>query len=422
LALVEGCKHSLEISIPVPDVESELGRVTADVQKRAKLPGFRPGKAPTSIIRKQFAGDIRQQVLENLIPSFLQRQFEAENLNVVGTPDIKDVHFHDGEPLRFKAEFEVVPEIELGDYRGVEVPYAEPQVSEEDIDKRVEELREQKAQYVNVDPRPVEDGDHAVVALESLSGVDGDPVKTDEMVLEIGGEDTFPAFTENLRGVTPGEEREFDVIYPEDYGAKKLAGKTVKFHATLKGIRRKELPDVNDEFAQDLGDYRDVGELREAIRKSIFSQREFETQQEAKNKIVDKLVDAHDFPIPEVFVERQVKNRMEQTLRAMAGEGVDPRSIKLDWKKVMETQREKALREVKASMLLSKVSEREAINATRDEVDREVERAARQQKEPVAALRMKFEKDGTLGRIASHIQTEKTLTFLFEQARKTAEA
>ena len=421
MALVEGCKHSLEISIPVVDVESELGRVTADVQKRAKLPGFRPGKAPTSIIRKQFAGDIRQQVLENLIPKFLQQQFEADNLNVVGTPDIKDVHFHDGEPLKFKAEFEVVPEVELGDYRGVEVPYGDPTVTDEDIDKRIDELREQKAQYVNVDPRPVEDGDHAVVSLESISGV-AEPVKTDEMVLEIGGADTFPAFTENLRGVSPGEEREFEVTYPEDYGAKRLAGKTVKFHATLQGIRRKELPEVNDEFAQDLGDYRDVGELREAIRKSIFGQREYEAQQEAKNKIVDKLVDAHEFPVPEVFVERQVKNRMEQTLRAMAGEGVDPRTIQVDWKKVMETQREKALREVKASMILSKVSEREAIAATREEVDREVERAARQQKEPVAALHMKFEKDGTLGRIASHIQTEKTLSFLFEQARKTAEA
>ncbi|HUB81872.1 MAG TPA: trigger factor [Bryobacteraceae bacterium] len=421
MALVEGCKHSLEISIPVLDVESELGRVTADVQKRAKLPGFRPGKAPTSIIRKQFAGDIRQQVLENLIPKFLQKQFESENLNVVGTPDIKDVHFHDGEPLRFKAEFEVVPEIELGEYRGVEVPYGEPAVTDEDIDKRIEELRDQKAQYVNVDPRPVEDGDHAVVALESLGGVEGDPVKTDEMVLEIGGADTFPAFTENLRGVTPGEEREFEVTYPEDYGSKRLAGKSVKFRATLKGIRRKELPELNDEFAQDLGDYRDLGELREAIRKNIFGQREYEAQQEAKTKIVDKLVDAHEFPVPEVFVERQVKNRMDQTLRAMAGEGVDPRSIKVDWQKVMESQRDKALREVKASMLLQKISEREHIGATRDEVDREVERVARQQKEPVAAVHMRFEKDGTLGRIASHIQTEKTLNFLFEQARKTAE-
>jgi len=422
LALVEGCKHSLEISIPVVDVENELGRVTVDVQKRAKLPGFRPGKVPAGIVRKQFAGDIRQKVLESLIPKALQKQFEAENLNVVGQPDIKEVHFHEGEPLKFKAEFEVVPEIELGDYRGVEVHYGDPSVTDEDIDKRIEELREQKAQYVNVDPRPVEDGDHAVVALESLGGVDGDPVKSDEMVLEISGADTFPAFTENLRGVTPGEEREFEVAYPGDYGSKRLAGRTVKFHATLKGIRRKELPEVNDEFAQDLGDYRDVGELRESVRKSIFAQREYEAQQEAKNNIVDKLVDAHGFPVPETFVERQVKNRMEQTLRAMAGEGVDPRSIKVDWQKVMESQREKALREVKASMLLSKIAEREAIAATRDDVDREVERAARQQKEPVAALHMKFEKDGTLGRIASHIQTEKTLNFLFEQARKTAEA
>jgi trigger factor len=422
LALVEGCKHSLEISIPAVDVESELGRVTVNVQKRAKLPGFRPGKAPASIIRKQFASDIRQKVLENLIPKFLQKQFEAENLNVVGTPDIKDVHFHDGEPLHFKAEFEVVPQIELGDYRGVEVPYGDPQVTDEDIDKRIAEIREQKAQYVNIDPRPVEDGDHAVVSLESLGGVEGEPVKSDEMVLEIGGTDTFPAFTENLRGVSPGEEREFEVTYPEDYGGKRLAGHTVKFHAILKGIRRKELPEVNDEFAQDLGDYRDTGELREAIRKNIFGQREFDAQQAAKNKIVDKLVDAHNFAVPEVFVERQVKGHMEQTLRAMAAEGVDPRSIKLDWAKVMESQREKALREVKASMLLQKISEREAIVATRDEVDREVDRVARHQKEPVAAVRIKFEKDGTMDRIASHIQTEKTLSFLFEQARKTAEA
>jgi trigger factor len=398
-----------------------MDRVTADVQKRAKLPGFRPGKAPASIIRKQFAGDIRQKVLENLIPQFLQKQFEAENLQVVGTPDISDVHFHNGEPLTFKAQFEVVPEIALGDYRGVEVAYADPQVTEEDIDKRIAEIREQKAQYVNVDPRPVAEGDHAVVALESLSGVDGEPVKTDEMVLEIGGADTFPAFTENLRGVTPGEEREFDVTYPADYGGARLAGRTVRFHATLKGIRKKELPEVNDEFAQDLGDYRDVAELREAIRKSIFAQREYEAQQEAKNKIVDKLVDAHDFPVPEVFVERQIKNRMEQNLRALAAEGVDPRSIKLDWNKVKESQREKALREVKASMVLTRISEREAIAATRDEVNREVEKVARQQKEPVAAVHMRFEKDGTLGRIASHIQTEKTLGFLFEQARKTAD-
>ena len=420
MALIEGCKHSLEISIPVQEVETETTRVAEDVRKKAKLPGFRPGKVPTSLVLKQFAGTIRQQVLESLIPKHLQKQFEADNLNVVGTPDISDVHFHDGEPLTFKAEFEVVPPIELGEYKDVEVPYHDPEVTDEDVNKRIEELRDQKAEYVNIDPRPLEKGDYAVVALESIDGIEGPPVKQDEMVLEMGGEDTFEAFTDNLLGLSPGDEKEFQVSYPEDYGAKRMAGKTITFRATVKGIRKKELPELNDEFAQDLGDYRNLDELRDAIRKSIFGQREFEAQQDAKNKIVDVLVERHEFPVPEVFVERQIKNRVEQSLRAMAGEGIDPKSIKLDWEKVKATQRDKAVHEVKASMLLSRISEREAIHATRDEVDREVERIARQQREPVAAVQMRFEKDGTLGRIASHIQTEKTLSFLFEHARKTA--
>jgi trigger factor len=308
----------------------------------------------------------------------------------------------------------------LGEYRGIEVPYHDPQVTDDDVTKRVEELRQQKAQYVNIDPRPLEDGDHAVVALESLSGVEGEPVKQDEMVLEIGGEDTFEAFTENLRGLSPGDDKDFTVTYPEEYGGKRLAGKIVTFHATVKGVRRKDLPELNDDFAQDLGDYRDLGELREAVRKALFAQRLHEAQQEAKNRIIDKLVDEHTFPVPETFVERQIRSRVEQSLRALAADGLDPRKLQLDWERVKETQRDKAVREVKASLLLSRVAEREAIGATRDEVDREVEKIARQQREPVAALHIKFEKDGTLGRIASQIQTDKTLNFLFEQARKTA--
>ncbi len=421
MALIEGCKHALEISVPAEEVEQETGRVVAKVRERAKIPGFRPGKVPASLVRKQFAGDIRQQVLESLIPKYLEKEFQAEELHPVGRPDITDIHFHEGEPLRFKAEFEVLPQIELKEYKGASVPYHDPDVTDEDVAKRIEELRDQKAEYVNVDPRPIEDGDYAVVSIESTGGVEGEPVKQDELTLHIGSEDTFQAFTENLRGLTPGDEKDFDVSYPEDYGQKKLAGRTVHFHAHVKGIRRKELPELNDEFAQDLGDYRNLDELRDAVRKAIFAQRQFEAQQDAKNKLIEKLVDEHDFPVPEVFVENQIKSRVEQTLRGLAAEGVDPRSLQLDWKKVKETQRDKALREVKASMLLSRIAEREAIHATRDEVDREVERIARQQREPVAAVHMRFEKDGTLGRIANQIQTEKTLSFLFEHAQKTAD-
>ena len=407
--------------MPVEEVEAETGRAVAKVQQRAKLPGFRPGKAPPSIIRQHFAGDIRKQVLESLIPKYLHNRFEAEDLKVVGQPDITDVHLETGEPLRFKAEFEVVPQVELQDYKGLTVQYHDPQITDEDVDKRIEELRHSKADFVNEDPRPLQDGDFAVLSLESLSAVDGPPVKQDETTLEVGGGDTLEDFSVQLRGMSPGEEKEFDVHYPEDHGQPKLAGKTVRFRVQVKGVRRKELPEINDEFAQDLGDYRTVDELREAVRKSLFAQRQFEAQQEAKNQLVDKLVDMHDFPVPETFVDQQIKNRAEQLVRALAEQGRDTKSLKLDWKKLKESQQDKALREVKASMLLSRIAEREAIAPTRDEVDKEVERLARQQREPFAAVRLRFEKDGTLGRIASHIQTEKTLSFLFEHAGKTEE-
>ena len=418
MASVEGCKHTLEITVPVEEVEAETGRAVTKVQQRAKLPGFRPGKAPVSIIRQQFAGEIRKQVLESLIPKYLHNRFEAEDLKVVGQPDITDVHLEAGEPLRFTADFEVVPQVELLDYKGLTVKYHDPEVTDEDVDKRIEELRHSKAEFVNEDPRPLADGDFAVLSLESLSAVEGPPVKNEEMTLEVGGGDTLEDFSEHLRGMNPGEEKEFDVSYPEDYGQPKLAGKTVRFRAQVKGVRRKELPEVNDEFAQDLGDYRTVDELREAVRTSLFGQRQFEAQLEAKNQLVDKLVDMHDFPVPETFVDQQIRNR---TGRALAERGVDPKSLKLDWKKLKENQQDKALHEVKASMLLSRIAEREAIVPTRDEVDKEVERIARQQREPFAAVRLRFEKDGTLGRIASHIQTEKTLSFLFEHAGKTEE-
>jgi len=417
---VEGCKHELEISVPAQDVERETGKVTEQFQSKAHLKGFRPGKAPLSLVRKSFSSDIRQKVLENLVPRFFEAKVKDENLRMVGSPSISDVHFHDGEPLRFKAQFEVYPEFDLAEYRGVEVPYSEPQVTTEDVDKRIEEIRETKAQYVNEEPRPLANGDYAVVSLESLSGTD-EGIKSDEVQVLLGGPETLPGFTENLTGASVGDEKEFDVTYPEDYGRESLAGKTVRFHVAVKGLRRKELPELNDEFAKDMGDFVTLDEFKEAVRKSLLAQRQNEAQRLAKDKLVEKLVDANEFPVPEVFVDRQIESRVEQRLRALEQQGIDPRSFNLDWSKVKEAQRGDALREVRASLILTKVAEREAIGATREEVDREVERIARQEREPIAAVRKKLTENGTMDRIAAHIQTEKTLNFLFEHATKTAE-
>jgi trigger factor len=419
LALVEGCKHELEISIPAEAVEQETAKVTEQVRQKAQLKGFRAGKVPVSLVKKNFASDIRQQVLEKLVPRHFEAKVKEEHLHLVGTPDISDVRFHEAQPLRFKATFEVYPQFELSEYRGVEVPYTEPEVTDEDVDKRIEEIRDGKATYVNEDPRPLADGDYAVVSLESLSGAK-EPIKSDEVQVLIGGPETMPGFTENLTGASPGDEKEFEVTYPDDYGREQLAGQTIRFHVVVKGLRRKELPELNDEFAQDLGDFRTVEELKAAVRKSITAQRQLEAQRAAKDKIVEKLVDANDFAVPEVFVERQIQNRVEQRLRALQQEGIDPASFKLDWEKIKEAQRGLALREVRASLILGKVAEREAIAATNDEVDQEVERIARQEREAIASVRKKLMENGALDRIASHIQTEKTLNLLFEHATKTA--
>ncbi len=417
--LIDGCKHELEITVPVEEIDRETENVVTEIQKKAKIPGFRPGKVPANIIRTRFADKVRQDVLEKLIPDYLQKRIESEDLKVVSRPNVSEVHFEKGEPLRFKAEFEVAPNVELGEYRGVTTHYSEPEVSDEDVDQRLAALQEQKAQYVTIDPRPAEDGDHCLVSLDSIGGVE-QAVHQDEMMLHVGDSETLPAFTEALLGMSPEDEKEFEVTYPEDYGQEKLAGKTVRFRMRLKAIRRKELPELNDEFAKDLGDFNTLDELRDAVRKNIFREREHAAQQKAKDELVGQLVKAHDFPVPEAFLDRQIESALEMQMRQWQAGGVDVSKIKVDWKKLKESQRPKAIRDVKASLLLDKISEREAIHATQDEVDREVQQIARQEREPVAAMRKKLEKNHAIGRIANHIRTEKTLNFLFENARKVA--
>jgi len=418
VSTVADCKRSVEVEIPLEDVERAKERVTSSMRQRVRLPGFRPGKAPVSMIQSRFEGDIRNEVLEILLPQAFRTRVEKEDLKVVGTPDISELQFEPGKPIRFKADFEVAPEFEIADYRSLPVQYEEPTVSDDEIAKRLDSMRESKAEYVNLDPRPIEDKDFVVVELKSLTGL-AEPIEQDVQI-EVGAEETLAPFNEALLGSAPGEAKEVDVTYPADYGQERLAGRTVRFRLTPKIIRRKELPALDDEFARDLGDYQTLDELKETVKKTIFHEKQHAAQQVAKEALIDRLVDGNDFPIPEAYVDRQIENQVRMQIRDLAGPDVDPNSLKLDWAKIKETQHDKAVRNVKASLLLEKISEREAIRASKDEVDREVQRLARQEREAVAVTRARLEKDGTLGRIASHIQTEKTLQFVFDQAQKHA--
>lgn len=413
------CKRSLEFEIPLDKVEEAEEQVTENLKGRVRLPGFRPGKAPKSLIKSRFQSEIRSEVIETLVPKAFRERVTKEELKVIGTPDITDLHFEPGEPIRFKAEFEIAPDVELGTYKGLTVQYVEPTVTDEEVDHRFESMRETKADYVNVDPRSIENGDFVVAHLKSISGLD-EPVDQEDLQIEIGGADTLQAFTDNLLGAHPGETKEFDVVYPEDYGSERLAGKTVRFEMTPKVIRRKELPALDDEFARDLGDYQNLEDLKESVRKSIFHEKQQAAQHQAKEALIDKLVASHDFPVPETYVDYQVENQTRARLRELTGNDVDLSKLNLDWKDIKEKQRDKAVRNVKAALLLDKIAEREGIHATKEEVDHEVQHIARRQRDTVPAVRARLEKDGVLSRIADNIRTEKTLNFLFEHATKEA--
>jgi trigger factor len=413
------CKRSLEVEIPVDQVEKTEEQVTENIKGRVRLPGFRPGKAPKSLIKSRYQSEIRSEVIETLVPKAFRERVAKEELKVVGTPDISDLHFEPGEPIRFKAQFEVAPEIEIGEYRGIPVKYVEPAVSDEEVAERLGAMRETRAEYVNLDPRPIENGDFVAAHLKSIEGL-AEPVDQKDLQIEVGGSDTLPAFSEHLLGAQPEETKEFDVTYPEDFGSERLAGKTVKFQLTPKVIRKKELPALDDEFARDLGDYQNLDDLRETVRKTIFREKQEAAQRQAKEAIIDKLVESHDFPVPDTYIDYQIENQTRAQVRELTGRDVDLSKLNLDWKQIREKQRDKAVRNVKAALLLDRIAVQESINATKDEVDHELQHIARRERETVPAIRARFEKDGTLSRIADNIRTEKTLNFLFEQSTKEA--
>lgn len=418
MALIEGCKHSIDVTIPAEAMAAEIEKVTESIRSKAHIQGFRPGKAPASLIRSRYAQQIRQEALENLVPKYLEQACERENLRVVSRPSIKDLHFHEGEAVHFKAEFEVAPEFELKDVRGLRVAYAEPVVTDEEVEERLNQIRESRAEFINIDPRPVEDGDHCLVSLETISGVEGDPLRQDDINIEVGGKDTFASFSDALRGAVPGDEKEAGVTYPEDYAVERLAGRTVRFRITLKQIRRKELPEPNDDFARDLGDFQSIGEVREEIRKAIFREKDYEAQVKAKNDLVDQIVAMHDFPVPEAYIDDRIEHMLDGQLRSMQAQGVDTSKIRIDWQKLRQNQYEQAKHDVKAALLLGKIASSENIHATEEEIDAEVQRIARQRREPVAAVRLKLEKEGGLQTIVNRIITDKTLKFLFDHAVK----
>ena len=418
MASTDVTRGELEISVPWDEVQKESERVLQAFRKQARIPGFRPGKAPDSVIKMRYAEELRAEVLEKLIGKHFWAEAEEQDYRVIGTPKVRDVKFENDQPLEFTAEFEMIPDFELMDYKRLQAPFKEPEVSDEEIDKELEQLRERHASFKNLDPRPLETGDIAVISLKS-DEVEGAPtIDQSETTITIGGEDTFEEFTKALAGKTPGDNVDFEVTYPEDFGNEKLAGKTIPFHAEVKAIRVKELPDLDDGFASEVGDFQTLDELKKRIREEIHGHKRRHAVEHAKEKLIDQLVEKHPFPVPDLLVNEQIRSRLERMARTFAAQGVDLENTPIDWKKLGEDQRTRAERDVKAGLLLERVSEVEAIEVDQPAIDAEVQRFAQRNQLTLAGARRQLAEDGTLDRIESHLKNEKTMNFLFDEAEK----
>jgi trigger factor len=421
-------KREIQIEIPVEDVTRQTDSLIQKYQKVARIPGFRRGHVPASIIRQRFSEEIKTDMVEALIPRFFRQEAERLSLHPVSQPRVTDLHLHDGEPLRFKAAFEVLPEIKLQGYKELRADKPEIAVSEADVEQALSDLRERHASFNPVEGRPLADGDFAQVSLdghpksgESETGAgkssEGQPVHMDEVLVEIAGGNTMPEFTEHLRGTSAGDERTFDVSYPEDTQDKRLAGKTFSYAVKVQAIKQKSLPELNDEFAKQLGEFQTVDDVRKAIRENIESERRHEAEHAAKEKLVGELIQRNDFEVPDSLIEQQIDIRLERGLRALAAQGLTAEQMKkMDLNRLRAGQREQAIHDVRAALLLERVAEEENVQVSDEELNQELEALARQSKQTSEAVRARLTRDGGLDRIRTRIRNEKTLDFLYRQS------
>jgi trigger factor len=417
-------KREISVEIPAADVARETELQIQRYQKSARLPGFRAGHVPASIIRQRFGDGLKNDVAEALIPKYFRREAEKQGLIPVSQPRVTDLHMQDGEPLTFKASFEVLPEIQVEGYKELRAEKPEITVTDDEVEQALTSVREQHATYTTIDGRPLAEGDFAQASMDGkpkdgkdVEAASANPVHMDDVLIEIGGKNTVPEFSQNLTGASAGDERTFDVSYAEDIADKRLAGKTFVYTVKVNGIKQKSLPELNDDFAKELGEFTSLDQVRKQIRENMEAERRHNAEREAKDKLVSELVKRNDFEVPESLVDRQIDLRLERGLRALAAQGMKMEDLKkMDLPRLRAGQRDQAVHDVKSSLLLERIADLEKIAVSDEELNRELEALAKQSKQTSEAVRARLTEDGGLDRIRMRIRSEKTLDFLYHQS------
>lgn len=411
------CRRELELEIPAEEVSKKIESVAKEFARLATIPGFRRGKAPVSLIRRRFADDIKGEVLQTLVPERVEKAVAEQKLTPVSQPKVDKLDFNEGQPLKFRAVFEVMPEFELGSYKGLQLEVPAMDITEEDLKKTLDEMRDRAATFAPVEGRAIQDGDFAQVKLLGTPEGGGDALQAESVLCHIGAEETMEPFNTNLKGASVGEHKNFDVEYPADYPDPKLAGKKYHYAVEVLGIKTKKLPDLNDDFAKDVSDATTLEDLKKKVREGLEHERDHKHKELLHEKVLAELVKLHDFPVPESLVEQQMDVRLERVVRSLAAQGVDPRAVNVDWVALRRRQADRARDDVKAELIIDRIASAESIDVSEENVSHELEHVAGHSGESAEALRARLTKQGTLDRMKAKLRSDKTLDWIEQNAK-----
>ncbi len=426
-ALNPECRREVEVEIPAEEVEKETAATLKKFRKQAKIPGFRPGKVPESVIRNRFGNDLRKEVLDTLLPRYFRAAVEPQGLVPVSQPSVIDLQFHDGQPLKFKAEFEVLPPVDIAGYQDVRVERPDAALTEDEFQHELVHIRDAQAIMEPLpDDHVLADGDFAQVAFkgyfpqpEGEATPEGDrapDVHGENALIEIGGADTVAAFTEALRGAKTGQTMSLDVQYPEDFRERRLAGRTVSYEIEVNGAKKKVLPELDLDMVKKFGEFESMDDFYTKLRADMEQGKQRRAYAEARDKLVEALAAKYAFPVPEALIEQQTETRLERGLRALAQQGMNAQQMRqLDFARLRAAQRDSAITEMRSMILLDRIADAENVQVEEEELDRELLMAAMQEQEPPEQLRRRLTEDGTLARIREQIRRDKTAQLLVER-------
>jgi trigger factor len=415
---VNATRKNVRVEIPSDVVTAEIDRIARDYSRKARVPGFRPGKTPPRVIKQRFKDQILHDVAHDLIPRAVDNALRENGFEAVDTPDVRDVNIEEGQPLTFTASFDTVPAFDPGDLSTIAYTRASSAITEDAVGLSMQRLRERAGRFEPVEGRGLAHGDTAVLDLERREP-NGTSDTHADVSIELGAKANPPGFDEQLLGLEVGATKSFDIHYPQDYAITELANTDVSYTITVKGVKRRVLPELDDEFAKDMGEFDTLDALKARVREDLEHEAKHAAEREDRAELMKQLATRLPFEAPPSMVEREVDRRLEEFARRLIDQQIDPRQAGIDWNAFRESQREVAREAVAAALVLDAIIRREHIEVTDEEVEREVARYAERTGRTPAAVRAALEKEGGLSRVSAGLRREKAVEFVLGRATIT---